>query len=179
MTSSNLRAIGCLVSLLACACGTETTTYSAALEDGSGGTESAGLSAQTGTASSSVTAGGNGSVGAGGTSQVPSTSAGDGKFCVPGQSVACACSDGASSAQVCAADGQSFGACDCGPAEVVVPAGYSGECVLVGLSDVCYIDSVRRYTFVNCEASPSPDEFQCIKSVPAINGVFCCYARDY
>jgi hypothetical protein len=149
------------------------------VDDGNGGAESAGLSAQTETASSSVTAGGNGSVGAGGTSQGPSITAGDSKLCVPGQSVACACSDGASSAQVCAADGQSFAACDCGPVEVVVPAGYSGECVTIGLTDSCFVNGIRRYAFVNCASIPSSDEFACIASVPAVDGVLCCNSQRY
>jgi hypothetical protein len=168
MTSLNLRAIGCLVSLLACACGTETTTYSA-VDDGNGGAESAGLSAQTATASSSVTAGGSGSAGAGGTSQGPSTTAGDSKLCVPGQSVACACSDGASSAQVCAADGQSFGACDCGPAEVVVPAGYSGECVSLGTDTPRCLIGYKLV--INCPEMPrgcGP------ASEISVAGVYCC-----
>ena len=35
-------------------------------------------------------------------------------MCVPGQSIACTCSDGSMSAQTCASDGSGFGECACG-----------------------------------------------------------------
>jgi hypothetical protein len=37
----------------------------------------------------------------------------DGHLCHPGTSMACACTNGATGSQACAADGQSYGACEC------------------------------------------------------------------
>ena len=43
-----------------------------------------------------------------------SASASDGQGCMPGSSAACACTDGSMGTQICADNGQSYGACDCG-----------------------------------------------------------------
>lgn len=153
------------------ACSSETATYTEATDDGAGGSDSS--------ASSTFAVG---TPQAGGAAPIAATTQAVEEvepLCVPGQSVACACPDGASSAQVCAADGKSFGACDCGPAEVVEPAGYSGECVGIGLTDSCFVNNIRRYAFVNCAKIPAADEFQCITSVPAVAGLFCCNAQKY
>ena len=41
---------------------------------------------------------------------------GTGNVCVPGMSVACVCTNGTQGAQVCAADGDGYGACVCSSA---------------------------------------------------------------
>ena len=52
--------------------------------------------------------------------------------CVPGQSVACACTDGRSGAQLCATDGRAYGPCQCtqpaeGEGEFLVPGCVPGR----------------------------------------------------
>lgn len=166
-----MRTVTILICLTAIACSSETSTYSAALDDGSGGVDSG--DASTAQAVSPVAGG---AIAAGGATVATSEPVEAPELlCVPGQSVSCACSDGASSAQVCAEDGQSFGACDCGPAEVVMPNGYSGECVLVGYGTGWCPE--YRQLYVNCPAAPSDDNCFVNGTFPlhaAVIGAFCC-----
>ncbi len=81
---------GLLTGLLIVACGkTEVSATEGASTDSDGGTDT---DAATDTTASS-NSGGN--------------------ACIPGMSVVCACPDGSDGAQACAADGKSFGACEC------------------------------------------------------------------
>lgn len=154
------------------ACSSETATYTEATDDGAGGSDSS--------ASSTFAVG---TPQDGGAAPIAATTQAMEEvepLCVPGQSVACACPDGASSAQVCAADGQSYGACDCGPAEVVTvsPAWYSGDCVMVGMSNglgICL--ATYPYVRVNCMSAPSG----CVTPQPGgkvdlskTPGAYCC-----
>lgn len=79
---------GLLTGLLIVGCAKD----DAAATEGGSGTES-GSDTDTGDTSGSSNSGGN--------------------ACIPGISVACSCPDGGQGAQVCAADGKSFGACEC------------------------------------------------------------------
>jgi hypothetical protein len=83
-----------------------------------------------------------------------STSAPSSKLCVPGASVSCACTDGTTSAQTCATDGQSYGVCGC-KETAVLPDGYSGKCVKVGLaqgSASAWCQFLGSTIYVNCAA---------------------------
>lgn len=115
-------------------------------------------------------------------------------LCVPGESVECACPGGGVGAQVCAADGQSFGVCDCEPevvtetvtvtetatetiVETVAPDGYSGECTRIGVVGTDSPCSTYPVLYVNCTKAPRSG---CGMPVISANdgtrasGIYCC-----
>ncbi len=59
------------------------------------------------------TGGGTDSASSGAASTGAGSGATDGLGCIPGMSVACTCGNGDTGSQICAADGKSFGACEC------------------------------------------------------------------
>ena len=103
MRTTLLASIPCLFLGLAC---------SSAIQEGSA------TDSSTGTDSDSESSTSNGSTTASTSSGTASGSASDsasdsGGACVPGMSVACACPDGGTGAQVCNPDGNSLGPCEC------------------------------------------------------------------
>ncbi len=142
---TRLILLGLATGVLCVGCGADSSGYPEDFGAGGSDVASGGSSVKTVSESSSGSNGGSQS------SYATECQAVEAKACVPGASVSCACPDGSTSSQVCAADGQSFGACQCEVEPVeVTPDGYSGECLVVGINDTltgCYSPAIA---LVNC-----------------------------